>query len=147
MFLDQQRAVCFHPRRPASRVPLDFCFWAKGQCRHIVNLKSAFIMVRIRPKAHLNNSFSASMNEDDTVYSVVLQNCCTHQSYPSGLKLGGYFIEFLCFSHLQTSCLIRSHWLCVRCETEHGTAILKLRHTSSLPSECTEWQAVTLDIQ
>lgn len=57
MSWDQQRAVCFHSLRPTPRVPLDLCFRAKGPWRHIVNLKSTFIMVHIRPKTHLNNSF------------------------------------------------------------------------------------------
>lgn len=59
MFLNQQRAVCFHPVRPVPHVPLGFCFRAKGQCRHIINFKSAFIMVHIRPKACLNNTFQS----------------------------------------------------------------------------------------
>lgn len=89
MYLGQQRAVCFHPMWSTPDVPLDFCFRTKGQCRHIVNLKSTFIMVHMRPKAQLNNSFSLSMYGDDPVYGAVLQNCCAHlQSYLTDPKLG-----------------------------------------------------------
>lgn len=72
MFLDQQRAVCFHPVMPVPHVPLDFR--AKEQGRHTVNLKSTSIMV------HLNDSFSVSMHGYN---SVLVQKCCIHlQSYP-----------------------------------------------------------------
>lgn len=42
-------------------------FRAKGQCRHTVNQKSTFIVVHIRPKAHLNNSFSLSAHGHGSV--------------------------------------------------------------------------------